>query len=142
MSLRACRVGILVSGAAVCALAAFLLYSASVTFGNWPWTVTETWKSGGVLGFEVGASKLEAFRRAIAAQRERSIEVLWLVDEPPGVHADRFQGLDLADRHWERVRASDRWKLSLVGENAWLLLEFEADRLAAITRQRYRGPTE
>jgi hypothetical protein len=133
---------ILTSAAAFALAAGFLAYSVSVTFRNWPWTVTETWTSGGTLGFEVGESKLEAFRRAIAAQRERRIEVLWLVDAPPAVHAERFQGRDLRDEHWERVRGSDHWKLSLAGENAWLLLEFEADHLVSITRQRYRGPTE
>jgi hypothetical protein len=142
MSRRAFRIGILITIAAVCALSGFGVYSAAVTFRNWPWTVTDTWTSGGTLGFEVGESKLETFRRAVAAQRERSIEVLWLVDEPPGVHAQKFQGRELRDEYWERVRGSNRWKLSLSGENAWLLLEFEADRLAAITRQRYRGPTE
>jgi hypothetical protein len=142
MSLRAHRRWILASAAAACALAGFLAYSAAVTFRNWPWTVSETWTSGGTLGFRVGDPKLEAFRRAVAAQRERKIGVLWLLDQPPSVHADRFRGLELADEDWERVRGSDRWKLSLAGENAWLVLEFEAGRLTAITRQRYRGPTE
>lgn len=142
MSLRSWRAAGLAIVLATVAGAGFLVYSASVTFRNWPWTVTETWTSGGTLGFSIGELKREAFTRTVAAQRERKVEVLWLVDEPPSVHAERFRGIDVGEDDWERVRSSDRWKLSLVGENAWLVLEFEAGSLASITRQRYRGPTE
>ncbi len=121
---------------------AFLIYSGAVTFSNWPWTTTEIHTSGGVMGFEIGEAKLSCFQRTIALENKGEIRALGLVDAEPGTYEERFKGTDLTEADFDAARASNIWRLGLVGENAWLLLTFGDDRLTRIERKDYRGPTE
>lgn len=129
-------------GSLVAVAAAFLIYSGAVTFSNWPWTKTETHTSGAVMGFKIGESKLACFQQAIALQQKGEIRALRLADAERGTFDERFKGTDLSPADFDRVRASNVWRLGLVGVNAWLLLSFEDDRLARVERKEHRGPTE
>lgn len=133
-----------VSGSVLSLIAAmtFAIYSGVVTFSNWPWTTTVTQTSGSVMGFEIGARKLDCFERAIVAQQEGEIRALRPVDVEAGTYEERFRGTDLVAADFVALQHSDVWRLGLVGKNAWLLLTFEGDRLKWVERKQYRGPTE
>jgi hypothetical protein len=135
--------GVVVAVAALVVLGvAFLIYSGAVTFSNWPWTRTEAHASGAVMGFEIGASKRYCFQRAMELEDEGEIRALNLVDAEPGTYDERFKGTNLTEADFERVKASNIWRLGLTGVNAWLLLTFEDDALVRVERKDYRGPTE
>jgi len=129
-------------GSAIVLAAAFLIYSGAVTFSNWPWTKTETHTSGTLMGFGIGASKLECFQQAIALEKQGEIRALQLVDAEPATYDERFKGTGLTQADYERVRSSNVWRLGLVGTNAWLVLTFDDDHLVQVERNDYRGPTE
>lgn len=129
-------------GSAIVLAVAFLTYSGSVTFSNWPWTKTETHTSGTPMGFKIGVSKLECFKQAIALEQQGEIRALHVVDAEPGTYDERFKGTDLALADYDRVRSSNVWRLGLVGVNAWLVLTFEDAHLTRVERKDYRGPTE
>jgi len=120
----------------------FLIYSGAVTFSNWPWTKTETYTSGTVMGFSVGASKLSCFQQAIALQQKGEIRGLGLIEAEPGTYEEQFTGRDLTQADFDRARSSNAWHLGLTGVNGWLLLTFEDDLLVRVDRKDYRGPTE
>jgi hypothetical protein len=129
-------------GSLIVVAVAFLTYSATVTFSNWPWTKTETHTSGAVMGFTIGASKSSCFQQAIVLEQQGEIRALHLVDAEPGTYDERFRGTNLSPADFDRVRLSNVWRLGLVGENAWLVLTFEDENLARIESKEYRGPTE
>ena len=94
------------------------------------------------MGFEIGEAKLSCFQHTIALENKGEIRALGLVDAEPGTYGERFKGTDLTEADFDAARASNIWRLGLVGENAWLLLTFGDDRLTRIERKDYRGPTE
>lgn len=120
----------------------FVIYSGAVSFSNWPWTTTQSFTSGEVLGFQIGSTKEDCFQNAIRLERNGHARGLNLVDADVGTYEERFDGTELQFDDFTRVRLSNTWHLALTGENGWLLLEFDRERLRRISKRRYRGPTE
>lgn len=126
----------------VAAVIAFLMYSLSASFSNWPFTLSSTHSRGSYRGITIGESKDLVFEQVATAQRQRKLE--WVSIDEPGArtYADTFgsTALTVADR--ARVMRSDRWQANLPGCNCWAVLEFENNRLLRIVESRYHGPTK
>ena len=120
---------------------AFLVASLQSTFKYWPWTLTTTYESGEAFGFRVGATKAEALTAVIELQHSGPVLALNIF-ESGRTYSEQYRGTPARAEDLSRVSLYDRWHVGLTECNCWLLLDFDAGRIARITHKAYRGPTE
>ena len=131
---------------AVCSLAlatiAFGIYSAAVTFHNWPWTVRTDVTEQRIASFVAGQSKAEVFGHAMRAEDTGLIRVMLPLHRPTGPASERIRGTDLTPNLLERFAPYDEWAVGLVEPDRSLNLYFVNDDLDRVVLLTYRGPKE
>jgi hypothetical protein len=71
---------------------AWLAYSVSATFENWPWTVRHTYRSGNFEGVTIGSTKADAMEQILLRQRQRALESVALIDDAGVLVAQEWAG--------------------------------------------------
>jgi hypothetical protein len=126
----------------VAVVIAFGIYSASVTFHNWPWTVRTDVTDQQIAGFIAGSDKAGVLEQAIAAERNDVLRAMMPMGQPSGPQFERFEGSDLKTEDLPGLAPYDEWVVGLVESDKTLRLFFTDDRLAKVVLHEYRGPHE
>ena len=121
---------------------AFGIYSAGVTFHNWPWTVRTDATDQQIAGFIAGSDKASVLEQAIAAERNGVLRAMMPIGQPSGPQFERFEGSDLTTEDLSGLAPYDEWVVGLVEPNKTLRLFFTDDRLAKVVLHEYGEPDE
>ena len=88
---------------------AWLAYSVSATFENWPWTVRHTYRSGNFEGVTIGSTKADAMEQILLCQRQGTLDRVALIDDLGVLVAQEAAGGSLTvGAHWPRQVMIDR----------------------------------
>jgi len=128
---------------------AWLAYSVSVTFENWPWTVRHTYRSGSFEGVTIGSTKADALEQILVRQRQCALDSVVLIDDAGVLVAQERAGGPLTADAVQRIGHADHWHMRspVCGAHAMkafcsMELYFSQDRLLRIVYVSYFGPTD
>jgi hypothetical protein len=128
---------------------AWLAYSVSATFDNWPWTVRHTYRSGTFEGVTIGSIKADAMEQILLRQRQRALDSVALIDDAGVLVAQERAGSPLTADAVQRIGHADHWHMRspVCGPHAMkafcsIELYFSQGRLIRIVYESYFGPTD
>lgn len=128
---------------------AWLAYSVSATFENWPWTVRHTYRSGNFEGVTIGSTKADAMEQILLRQRQGALDCVVLIDNLGVLVAQGSAGSPLTADAVQRIGHADHWHMGSTGCSAHgmkpvcsMELYFSRDRLLRIVDVSYFGPTD
>jgi hypothetical protein len=126
---------------------AWLAYSVSVTFENWPWTVRHTYRSGSFEGVTIGSTKMDVMEQILRRQRQGGLDSVALIDDAGVLVLQERAAATLTADAVQRIRGADHWSMGSPGcgahdKNAICSMElyFSQDRLLRIVYVSYFGP--
>jgi hypothetical protein len=128
---------------------AWLAYSFSATFENWPWTVRHTYRSGTFEGVSIGTTKADAMEQILLRQRQGTLNRVALIDDLGVLVAQERVGGPLTGEAVQRIGHADHWYIGspvcsvhAMQHGCHLELYFSQDRLLRIVYVTYFGPTD
>jgi hypothetical protein len=131
----------------VSASVAWLGYSISAGFENWPWTVRDTYRSGNFEGIIVGSTKASTVQQIFAGQKQGALDRIVFMEDAGMLDAQENPGSPLTGNAVQRMGHADHWHLAFPGCRAdgtrpicSIELYFSQDRLVRIVHERYFGP--
>jgi hypothetical protein len=126
---------------------AWLAYSVSATFENWPWTVRHTYLSGSFDGVTIGLTKADVMEQILLRQRQRALDSVALIDAVGVLVTQERAGAPLTAEVAERMEHADHWHMRSPRCGAQdmnlafsIELYFSQDRLLRIVYVSYFGP--
>lgn len=129
---------------------AWLAYSVSATFENWPWTVRHTHRSGNFEGVTIGSTKADAMEQIIVRQRQGVLDSVVFVDDLGVLAAQDSDGGPLTAEAVQRIGQADHWYIDspvcispvMKPSGCHMELYFSRGRLLRIVFVSYFGPTD
>jgi hypothetical protein len=128
---------------------AWLAYSVSATFENWPWTVRHTYRSGSFEGVTIGSTKADALEQILVRQRQGALDSVVLIEDVGMLVAQEYSGGPLRAEAVQRIGNADHWHMRAPlcvahAAKAFCSMElyFSQDRLNRIVYESYFGPTD
>jgi hypothetical protein len=89
---------------AVALAVAWLSYSFSAAFENWPWTVRHTYRSGSFEGVTIGSTKPYAMEQILLRRRQGALDSVVLIDDAGVLVTQESAGgplkADAVQLHW------------------------------------------
>jgi hypothetical protein len=126
---------------------AWLAYSVSANFENWPWTVCDTYRSGSFEGVTIGSTKADALEQIFVRQRQGALDSVLLIEDAGMLVAQERAGGPLTADAVQRIGHADHWHMRspVCGAHAMeafcsMELYFSHDRLVRIVYESYFGP--
>ena len=128
---------------------AWLAYSVSATFENWPWTVRHTYRSGNFEGVTIGSTKADAMEQILLRQRQGTLDRVALIDDLGVLVAQEAAGGSLTVGAVQRIGHADHWyigtpvcSVQVTKPGCHMELYFSQDKLRRIVYVIYFGPTD
>ena len=128
---------------------AWLGYSVSATFENWPWTVRHTYRSGSFEGVTIGSTKADAMEQILVRQRQGALDSVVLMEDAGMLVAQERAGGPLTTDAVQRIGHANHWyigspvcSVQIMKPSCHLELYFSKDRLLRIVHVSYFGPTD
>ena len=142
------RVALTMMGIVALAVA-WLGYSVSATFENWPWTVRHTYRSRSFEGVTIGSTKADAMEQILVRQRQGALDSVVLMEDAGMLVAQERVGGPLIVDAVQRIGHANHWyigspvcSVQIMKPSCHLELYFSKDRLLRIVHVSYFGPTD
>jgi hypothetical protein len=100
---------------------AWLGYSVSATFENWPWTVRHTYRSGNFEGVTIGSTKADAMEQIQLRQRQGALDSVAFIDDLGVLVAQERAGGSLTADAVQRIGHADHWYLVSLARSVQLM---------------------